>query len=80
MSNKMTGYLSGLSLPRQVLALAIWPFIEQMMAVFVGTVDMVGAGHLSPESLAVAAVDALGVTSYITWLMALVFSVICCSI
>lgn len=76
MSNKMTGYLSGLSLPRQVLALAIWPFIEQMMAVFVGTVDMVVAGHLSPESLAVAAVDALGVTSYITWLMALVFSAV----
>ncbi len=73
-ASQLPGHLAGLSLPRQVVALAIWPFIEQMMAVLVGTVDMVIAGHLRPQSLAVAAVDALGVTGYVTWLMALVYS------
>ncbi len=41
------------------------------MAYLVGTVDLSLAGHLDPPNLQVAATDALGVTSYVGWLMAM---------
>ncbi len=41
------------------------------MSYLVGTVDLSLAGHLDPEPLKIAATDALGVTSYVTWLMAM---------
>jgi putative MATE family efflux protein len=67
----LTGKLAGMSLPRQVLALAIWPLLEQVMAFAVGTVDLVLAGRLSPVAKTIAGTDALGVTSFIGWLMML---------
>ena len=51
--------------------LAVWPWLEQIMAFMVGTIDLSLAGHLDPRSLQIAATDALGVTSYVTWLMAM---------
>ena len=63
------GPLAGLSLPRQVFVLALWPFLEQMLNFLVGTVDFVLAGHL-PH--AVAATNALGVAGYVGWLMGIV--------
>jgi len=66
------GRLAGLSLPRQVLVLAIWPWFEQLMAFLVGTVDLALAGHLDPQPLQIAATDALGATTYITWLMSMI--------
>ena len=71
-SRQLPGRLAGLSLPRQVAVLALWPLLEQVMAYLVGTVDLALAGHLHPLSLKVAATDALGVTSYVTWLIAMV--------
>ncbi len=65
------GKLAGLSLRRQILVLAIWPLLEQVMAFLVGTVDMYLASQLKPEDLAVAANDALGVAGYVNWLMGL---------
>ena len=70
----LPGRLSGLSLRRQVLVLSIWPLLEQLLNFLVGTVDLALAGHLSPEGLAVAATDALGVSGYVGWLMAMVHS------
>lgn len=69
---KLHGRLAGLSLPRQVMVLAVWPLLEQFLAYLVGTVDLSLAGHLDPASLQVVATDALGVTSYVTWLMAMI--------
>ncbi len=70
---ELSGRLAGLSLPRQVLVLAIWPLLEQFMSYLVGTVDLSLAGHLD-RSLQVAATDALGVSGYVGWLMAMVHS------
>jgi putative MATE family efflux protein len=61
--------LAGLSLPRQVFALAIWPLLEQVLNLMVGVVDLALAGHLRPADLAVRATDALGVAGYVSWLM-----------
>ncbi len=66
---QLPGRLAGLSLPRQVLALAMWPLLEQVMQFLVGTVDLALAGRLSPQGAAVAATDALGVAGYLMWLM-----------
>lgn len=70
------GRLGGLSLRRQVWVLAIWPLLEQVMAFMVGTVDMVLAARLEPQSLAVAANDALGVAGYVGWLMGLMMGAV----
>jgi len=66
---QLQGRLAGLSLPCQVGVLAIWPLLEQLMAYLVGTVDLALAGHLDPPAQRVAATDALGVASYVVWLM-----------
>ncbi|MCC7409407.1 MAG: MATE family efflux transporter [Phycisphaeraceae bacterium] len=68
---ELSGRLAGLSLPRQVVALSLWPFLEQLLNFTVGTVDVTLAGHLKPESLAVNASNALGVAGYVGWLIGL---------
>ncbi len=73
---QLGGKLAGMSLRRQVWVLAIWPLLEQVMAFLVGTVDMVLASRLQPESLAVAANDALGVAGYVGWLMGLMMGAV----
>ncbi|MEE9211883.1 MAG: MATE family efflux transporter [Phycisphaeraceae bacterium] len=69
---ELGGKLAGMSLPRQVVALAIWPLLEQLMNVLVGTVDLALAGRLDPQSIAVTATDALGVSGYVGWLMGMI--------
>lgn len=69
---ELQGRLAGLTLPRQVLVLSVWPLLEQFMAYLVGTVDLALAGHLRPQQLQVAASDAMGVTSFATWLINLI--------
>lgn len=71
---QLGGKLAGLSLPRQVMVLSIWPLAEQVLNLLVGTVDLSLAGHLEPEATAIAATDALGVTSFVGWLMGIVHS------
>ncbi len=58
-----------LSLHRQVLVIALWPLLEQMMVSLVGFVDASLAGHLPVE--AVQSTNAVGVASFVTWLMGL---------
>jgi len=73
-TKQLGGKLAGLSLPRQVLVLAFWPLLEQFLQFLVGTVDLALAGHLEPEPLKLTATSALGVTSYVMWLMAIIHS------
>ncbi len=61
---ELGGRLAGLSLPRQVWVLAVWPLAEQFLTFFVGFVDTALAGRLSVE-----ATNALGVATYVVWLM-----------
>ncbi|MEX0777058.1 MAG: MATE family efflux transporter [Phycisphaeraceae bacterium] len=68
-TGELSGRLAGLSLPRQVLVLAIWPLMEQILNFLVGMTDLMLAGRLSPDAVKVAAIDALGVAGYIGWAM-----------
>ncbi|MDP6058139.1 MAG: MATE family efflux transporter [Pirellulaceae bacterium] len=71
---ELPGRLAGLSLSRQVLVLSIWPLLEQLMNFLVGVVDLALAGHLGDEALMVAAMNALGVSGYVGWLMSMIHS------
>lgn len=64
---QLAGRLAGLTLGQQVFVLAIWPFCEQLLGFLVGFVDTALAGHLS-----VAATNAIGVASFVAWLLGLV--------
>ena len=66
---QLTGKLAGLSLPKQVFVLALWPLLEQVLNFLVGTVDFAIAGRLPGEDTAVDAIDAIAVASYFVWLM-----------
>ena len=65
---QLPGRLAGLSVRRQVLVLAIWPFLEQLLGFCVGFVDTAIAGRLSVE-----ATEAVAVASYVGWLLVLLF-------
>jgi putative MATE family efflux protein len=62
------GLRTDLSLPRQVAALAIWPFCEQLLAFLVLFVDTVVAGWM----LSTEALSAVSTAVYVLWLMNLV--------
>ncbi len=67
----LSGRLAGLSLPRQVYALAVWPLFQQLLNWLVSTVDTAVAGRLSVE-----ATDAIAVGAYIGWLMGILHSAV----
>lgn len=64
---ELAGKLAGLSLPRQVFALALWPLLEQTLSFLVGFVDTMLAGRLSVD-----AARAIGVAAYILWAINLI--------
>lgn len=66
---QLTGKLAGLSLPKQVFILALWPLLEQVLNFLVGTVDFAIAGRLPGENISRDAIDAIAVASYFVWLM-----------
>ncbi|MFI4861355.1 MAG: MATE family efflux transporter [Phycisphaerales bacterium JB063] len=70
-AKQLTGRLAGLSLPRQVWVLSLWPLLEQLLNFLVGTVDIAIAGRLPSAAERLAATDAITVGAYFTWLMTL---------
>ena len=68
-ARELPGRLAGLALPQQVMVLAIWPFLEQMLSFLVTFVDTVLAGRLSVE-----ATNAVALTGYVGWLAAMLQS------
>lgn len=70
-SGELGGKLAGLSLPRQVMALALWPFLQNLMGVGVGFADMMIAGHMEKaKSVEAAAImDMMGASMYLMWLL-----------
>ncbi len=68
---ELPGHLKGLSVRRQVLVIAIWPLLEQLLGFLVGFVDTAIAGRLS-----VAATEAIAVAAYTGWLLVLMFGAI----
>ncbi|MEM7577348.1 MAG: MATE family efflux transporter [Planctomycetota bacterium] len=68
---QLGGKLAGLSLPRQVAMLAIWPFLQQVLAFLVNFVDTAIAGRLSVE-----ATNAIAIAAYFGWFLFLMTSAV----
>jgi putative MATE family efflux protein len=64
---RLGGRLGGLSLPRQVLVLAAWPLLEQVLAFFVGLTDLLISGRMAVGPDRVAILDAMGLGGYVGW-------------
>lgn len=64
---ELSGRLAGLSLRRQIFALAIWPFLQQLLNWLVSTVDTIVAGYQPTEDAA----NAIAVGGYIGWFLGL---------
>ena len=67
----LPGHLAGLTVWRQVIAIAIWPLLEQLLGFCVGLVDTAIAGRLSVE-----ATEAIAVAAYVGWLLVLLFGAV----
>jgi putative MATE family efflux protein len=61
------GRLAGLSLRRQVLVLAMWPLLEQVLAFVVGLTDLLISGRMAEGAERVAILDAMGLGGYVGW-------------
>jgi putative MATE family efflux protein len=64
---RLGGNLAGLSLPRQVLVLAMWPLLEQVLTFFVGLTDLLISGRMADGPERVAILDAMGLGGYVGW-------------
>lgn len=64
---RLGGHLAGLSLPRQVLVLAMWPLLEQILTFFVGLTDLLISGRMAEGAERVAVLDAMGLGGYVGW-------------
>ena len=65
----LAGKLAGLSLSKQVLALALWPFLQNLMGVGVGFSDMILAGRMETGASGEAIMDMMGAGMYLMWLL-----------
>jgi putative MATE family efflux protein len=64
---RLGGKLGEMTLTRQVLTLAIWPLLEQILAFFVGMTDILIAGRMSEGVERVAILDAMSLGGYVGW-------------
>lgn len=65
---RLAGTLGGLSLPRQVMVLAFWPLLEQLLAFCVGYSDQLIAGRMDEQLYdKVAVLASMGFNVYLTW-------------
>jgi putative MATE family efflux protein len=64
---RLGGPLAGMPLSRQVLALAMWPLLEQVLTFFVGLADLLIAGRMAEDAESVAVLDAMGLGGYVAW-------------
>lgn len=64
---RLGGKLGGMTLTMQVLTLAVWPLLEQILAFFVGMTDILIAGRMAVGAERVAILDAMGLGGYVGW-------------
>ncbi len=64
-----SGRLAGLSMGTAIRVLAVPVLVQQLMSACLGLMDTIFAGRL-PKDVMIAAMDAVGVGSYVTWLTA----------
>ncbi len=63
------GKLGGLTLNKQIISLAMWPLLQNVLSVLVGLADRVIAGHVSSAGDLAAVIDMMGLMMYMGWLM-----------
>ncbi|OYV06274.1 MAG: hypothetical protein CFE26_07165 [Verrucomicrobiales bacterium VVV1] len=66
-NGQLGGRLAGLSLMQQVVILAMWPLLEQVLAFFVGLTDLFISGRMAEGAERVAILDAMGLGGYVGW-------------
>ncbi len=64
---RLGGKLGGRTLAMQVLTLAFWPLLEQVLAFFVSTTDVFIAGRMANGEDRIAILDAMGLGRYVGW-------------
>lgn len=66
---QLGGKLAGLSLPRQIVHIALWPLLEQVMSFICASTSLFLATHMGTEgSVTEQIASGIGVTGYVMWL------------
>lgn len=66
---QLGGKLAGLSLPRQIITIALWPLLEQVMSFICASTSLYLANDMGSNDLETQQICAgIGVTSYVMWL------------
>lgn len=66
---KLGGKLAGLSLPRQIITIALWPLLEQFLSFICATTSLYLATHMGSSGEDVERIaSGIGVTGYVMWL------------
>lgn len=66
---QLGGKLAGLSLPRQIITIAQWPLLEQVLSFICASTSLILANNMGANDAQTAQIaSGIGVTSYIMWL------------
>ncbi len=69
LKGQLGGKLAGLSLPRQIIAIALWPLLEQVMSFIAASTSLFLATHMGePGEMTEKIASGIGVTGYVMWL------------
>lgn len=66
---RLGGKLAGMSLPRQIVTIALWPLLEQIMSFICASTSLVLAtGMGENEHMTTQIASGIGITGYVLWL------------
>ncbi len=66
---QLGGKLAGKSLPRQIITIALWPLLEQVMSFICASISLVLATHMGTDDATTTQIaSGIGVTGYVMWL------------
>lgn len=66
---QLGGRLAGLSLPRQIITIALWPLLEQVMSFICASTSLILATGMSDDGVVKEHLaSGIGVTGYVMWL------------
>lgn len=69
LKGELGGKLAGLSLPRQIITIALWPLLEQVMGFICSCNTVILSNHLGTSQEQTTQIAAgIGVTAYVMWL------------
>ncbi len=67
--SRLSGKLAGLTLPQQIITIAFWPFLEQVISFIVTATDLYVATNMGVDNAdTVALSDGMGAIMYLMWL------------